>query len=255
MDCDAYDWDACAPEDAGCGDVPGSDLDIGDLDDPSASDLAESADLELDLTACSELPTAEDLGEKAFMSAENLELEEAPLSGTSQASEAMDASSLAEDLEFQAWREGITADLDQATLEALWKDVEFRSPREVELVDAALHPEYESQMIFRTDEVTGRALRDENGEWVTDIRRSAGTQVPDGFLEDDLGLHIREDKCYGSAANLMRNIEYQTAARRAAFGDNADITYVISPKFTVEEADRIQQFCEDTLGVSLEWQD
>ena len=162
---------------------------------------------------------------------------------------------LAEDPDFQAWCQDLTADLDQATLEALWKGPDCRSPREVELVDAALHPEYESQMIFRTDAETGQALRDEVGEWVTDTRRSAGTQVPDGFYEDELGLHFREEKCYSNASNLMRNISDQTAARRAGFGDDVDITYVLAPKFTVEEAERIQQYCEETLGVNLEWQD
>ncbi len=162
---------------------------------------------------------------------------------------------ITDDPDFAEWCSQITADLDQETLAALWKDVEDRTPREVELADAALHPDFESQKIFLTDDETGQALRDEEGNWLTAGRRLAGSQAPDGFLEDEEGIHLREQKNYTSAANLLRNIASQTADRRAAFGQDVDLTYILAPHFTVEEAEKIQQYCENELGVSIEWQD
>lgn len=145
--------------------------------------------------------------------------------------------------------------LDDQTLQALWKDIQDRSPREVELVDAALHPEYESQKIFLTNE-TGKAMQDEQGNWITETHRISGSQAPDGFFQDPEGVvHLREQKNYTNASNLMRNITEQTASRRAAFGDDVDITYTLAPNFTVQQAEKIQAYCEDKLGVSIEWQD
>lgn len=247
------DLDTCDRDDGALSDTP----DGGALNDTpdsgacfSAGDPEIYGDLEADLLASPDAACRD-----AVPAAADLEEEASAPTDRPQDPEDLCTGGLSGDPAFQAWSREITADLDQDTLEALWKSADCRSPREVELVDAALHPEYESQMVFRTDEVTGRALRDESGMWVTDVRRSAGTQVPDGFLENESGLHLREDKCYTRAADLMRNIREQTDARRTAFGDDVDITYVLSPKFTVGEAERIQQHCEEELGVRLEWQD
>ena len=158
------------------------------------------------------------------------------------------------DPDFQEWSKSLEH-LDDQTLQALWKDVQDRSPREVELVDAALHPEYESQKIFLTNE-TGKAMQDEQGNWITETHRISGSQAPDGFFQDPEGVvHLREQKNYTNASNLMRNITEQTASRRAAFGDDVDITYTLAPNFTVQQAEKIQAYCEDELGVSIEWQD
>jgi len=183
------------------------------------------------------------------------DIETDSLSGTPDLSAAEIESDIADD-GFAQWSDTMTQlnpDMDEASLQALWEDPCSRTPHQVELADAVLHPEYETQLSFAIDE-TGSALRDENGDWVEMPYGAKGSQRPDGFLEDTEGIHLREQKCYHDLGNLMHNIEAQTDDRREAFGEDVDLTYVVAPNFTVEEAERLQRYCEEDLGVSLEWQ-
>lgn len=156
------------------------------------------------------------------------------------------------DEDFIEWKNGITADLDEATLKALYKDADKRNPYECEMVDAVYNSEYETQKIFKIDEVSNEVLRDENGLFVSDTSRSKGTQVPDEFYEDEDGIYIREVKDYHDADNLIANIKSQTYDRYTAFGDDIDLTYVVAPNFSIHDADRIQMAC-DALDVNIEW--
>lgn len=143
---------------------------------------------------------------------------------------------------------------DPALMEALGKAASERDWIEVEQVDSYRHPEFETQMSFQVDPTTGKAMQDEFGEWIQCSRNTPGAQRPDLFMEDEDGIHMREDKCYHDVTSLTQNIRQQTEDRRAAFGDDVDLTYVVSPNFTVVEAERLQNYCENRLGVNLEWQ-
>ena len=135
-------------------------------------------------------------------------------------------------------------DLDEETLAALRLDPLSRSPRQVELVDAARHQEYQAQQSF---------ILDENGDVTECPYGTKGSQRPDLIYVDDSGTHIREQKIYGSVYGLMTNIAEQASARQQLFED-VDQTYVIAPTFTIEEADKLQQYLEEDLGVDIEWQ-
>lgn len=169
--------------------------------------------------------------------------------------ETAEETDLTQTAEFQEWAQAMDF-LDEPTQVAVYKDAEDRTPLETELADAAYHPEFEPQLIFKTDAETGEALRDADGEFVMDSRRSAGTQAPDLFRQDEAGdIYLIEDKNYSNLYNLERNIAEQTAARRAAFGDDVDITYNVAPKFSVQEAEHLQNYVENVLGVNLTWSD
>lgn len=152
--------------------------------------------------------------------------------------------------DFAAWKDDIqeqNPDLSDAALDALWTAPENRSWHQTEMADEALHPEYDRQTSF--------LLNDETGELEEVPYGTKGSQRPDGiFFAEDGITSIREDKNYGSISNLERNMEKQTADRRELFGDDIDLTYVVAPRFTVEEAENLQQFCEDDLDVNIEWQ-
>ncbi len=143
-------------------------------------------------------------------------------------------------------------DLTEADLEALWTPAGERNYMQTELVDTLRHPEYEAQRSILTDPETGMAVLDENGEFVECPRNTKGAQRPDGMLVDDTGVHLREAKNYGGLNNLINNIREQTANRETAFGQDVDITYVVEPRFTIEEADRLQAYVEENLGKNLE---
>ena len=74
------------------------------------------------------------------------------------------------------------------------------------------------------------------------------------MLVDENGVHLREVKDYHNVSNLKQNIKHQTEDRRGAFGDDVDLTYVVAPNFTLEEAEELQDYVENKLGVDLEWQ-
>ena len=142
--------------------------------------------------------------------------------------------------------------LSDQKLEALSKSPLDRSWQEVELVDSLRNPGYEAQNSYPTD-AFGQVLRDENGDLITCARNVAGSQRPDLIMEDAEGIHIREDKSYKDIDSLERNILEQTEKRQEGFGENVDVTYVVAPKFTVEEAEKLQNFCQE-LGVNMEFQ-
>lgn len=152
---------------------------------------------------------------------------------------------LFQDLEFP--------DLTPEELAALQKSPLERTWQEVELADNVRHSQYETQKSFLTDEETGEVLRDADGKLISCNRNVRGAQRPDGFLEDEEGIHIREDKSYGDLYNLMNNIREQTEKRREGYGEDVDLTYVVAPRFNVGEAERLQEFCEQN-GVNLEFQ-
>lgn len=145
------------------------------------------------------------------------------------------------------------SDLSEADLEALWTPAGERDYMQTELVDLLRHPEYEGQRSILTDLETGKAVMDENGEFVECPRNTKGAQRPDGMLVDDTGVHLREAKNYGDLHNLMDNIAEQTAKREAAWGSDVDITYVVEPRFTIGEAEKLQAYVEDELGKNLEF--
>lgn len=139
-------------------------------------------------------------------------------------------------------------------LECLDKSPTERTWQEVELADSLRHPEFQTQKSFLTDPETGEVLRDEDAEFIECARNTKGAQRPDGICIDDEGIHIREDKTYSDLTNLMHNICEQTQTRRTGFGDDVDLTYVVAPNFTVEQADKLQAYLEEDLGVNLEFQ-
>ena len=61
-------------------------------------------------------------------------------------------------------------------------------------------------------------------------------------------------KDYHNVNNLKQNIKHQTEHRRSAFGNDVDLTYVVAPNFTLEEAEKLQDYVENKLDVDLEWQ-
>ena len=157
--------------------------------------------------------------------------------------------------EYQAWAKNMDF-LDDPTKAAVYQSADKRTPVETERVDAVYHLDYTPQRIFKTDEQTGQALCDAEGNFVLDTRRNAGTQAPDLFMQDNDGkVFIIEDKNYSNLYNLKRNIAKQTADRRTAFGNDVDITFNVAPKLTVGQAEKLQDYCENQLGVHLVWSD
>ena len=212
----------------------GESMDIADTPDE------ESMDTELDIEDTGVGPLeASDLAE---------EVPELPV-------ETSEETDLTQSADFQEWAQAMDF-LDEPTQIAVYKDAAERSPVETELADAAYHPEFEPQLIFKTDAETGEVLRDTDGNFVMDSHRSSGTQAPDLFRQDESGdIYLIEDRNYSDIYNLERNITEQTAARRAAFGDDVDITYNVAPKFSVKDAEHLQNYLENVLGVNLTWSD
>lgn len=129
---------------------------------------------------------------------------------------------------------------------ALTAEPTDRSWRETEIVDEVRYPEYDRQKSFILDAETGEVMEAPYG--------TKGSQRPDGIMFlDDGSADIREDKNYLRCDALIRNIEQQTESRRKMFGENVRLTFVIAPKFTLEEADRISRRCVE-LGVEIDWQ-
>lgn len=161
-------------------------------------------------------------------------------------------------IEFREQMLRMNPDMGEETLRALSKSVDSRTPREVELVDLARHPGYEDQLSFATDDVTGEALLDENGDLVRVPRNTPGSQRPDGALQlEDGTWDFRECKTYtGSSArsNLCTTIREQYGARCAALGENQHTTFVIAANdLTVSDADHLQKKAQEH-GCEIEFQ-
>ena len=222
----------------------GDDFDISEdgtdtqsCDDLEIADVVERMPEETEADQISDL---EDLGDT-----DNLEC----------ASDGSDVDDTISD--FDLWKQEMSdlgEELSDDTLCALWEAPDNRTYQQTELVDAALHPDHEDQRSILVDADTGKAVQDEFGNFVDCPRNTKGAQRPDGMLVDEDGVHLREVKDYHNVNNLKQNIKHQTEARRSAFGDDVDLTYVVAPNFTLEEADKLQDYVENKLGVDLEWQ-
>lgn len=145
-------------------------------------------------------------------------------------------------------------ELSAEMLQALQTSPTERSWQQVELVDQYRHPMYDAQRSFATDPDTGEVFQDENGELLECPRNTPGAQRPDLYLKDENGIHLWEDKISYNLDALKTSIRKQTEDRRRAFGDDVNLTYVVAPTFTIEEADKLQDYCENRLGVHLDWQ-
>lgn len=78
-----------------------------------------------------------------------------------------------------------------------------------------------------------------------------GSQRPDHYLPSENDIH--EAKVYANTSSLLENMERQTEARKAMFGDDVNITFDISgAPLTVGDAERIQQRAHE-LGVNAEF--
>lgn len=129
---------------------------------------------------------------------------------------------------------------------ALERPSEDRTWRQTELADAARHGEYDTQRSF---------IRGQDGKVVEASHGEKDSQRPDGIRIDPSGrIDIREVKDYHNADSLMRNMAEQTADRKELFGKDAEVTFAVAANdFTVEDAERIQDYAENTLHVNIEW--
>lgn len=218
-------------------DINEDDVDAEICDNPEVVDIADCIPGEAEVDQLSDL---EDLGD-----IDSLEI-------TSDVSRVDDPIS-----DFDFWKhemKDLSAELPDDALVALWEEPDNRSYQQAELVDIALHPDYKDQRSILVDAETGKAVQDESGDFVDCSRNIKGSQRPDGMLVDENGIHLREVKDYHNVYNLKQNIKHQTEDRRRAFGDDVDLTYVVAPNFTLEEAEKLQDYVENKLGVNLEWQ-
>ena len=150
----------------------------------------------------------------------------------------------------EAYRDTMEKDPERRS----WRDAEHISDYFAMMDDA----DYKSQQIFLRDE-NGKALQDENGNYILGNRREKGSIVTDHVAYDDDGkVRIIEDKYYTNADALIRNIREQTRSRREAFGEDVSITYRLLPNhsregaYTFESIDKIQAACEEE-GVEFEF--
>lgn len=213
------------------------DVDAEICDNPEAVDIVDCIPEEAEVDQLSDL---EDLGD-----IDNLEI-------------TLDISPADEPIsDVNLWKlkmDDLGAELTDDTLDALREEPNNRSYQQAELVDIALHPDYEDQRSILVDLETGKAVQDKFGNFVTCSRKTKGSQRPDGMLVDENGVHLREVKDYHNINNLKQNIKRQTEDRRRAFGDDVDLTYIVAPNFTLEEAEKLQNYVENILGTDLEWQ-
>lgn len=129
--------------------------------------------------------------------------------------------------------------------EALGKKPVDRTWRDAERVDAVHNPDFETQKSYG---------KDDSGT-LKEVRHGAkDSQRPDGIkINADGRIEIREVKNYHSFDTLKRNIAKQIKARRELFGEDVDITVVISPNFVIGDAERLQEYIEDDLGCKIEF--
>lgn len=128
-------------------------------------------------------------------------------------------------------------DLDDYTIEQIEKSPVDRSWRGCEIIDALQHPDYSTQKSF---------VKDNNGYREAKYGEK-GSQRPDEILISDEGIDIREVKNWTSANALAKNINKQSSDRYEMFGDDLqDLTYVVSPKFTIEECDMLYNACKES---------
>lgn len=213
------------------------DINTEICDEPEAVDIADCIPEEAEADQIDEL---EDLGD------------------IEHSEDTLDASHADEPMsDFDYWKdemEDLGTELTDDTLQALWEKPDNRIYQQTELVDMALHRDYEGQRSILVDSETGKAIQDEFGNYVDCSRNTKGSQRPDGMLVDENGVHLREVKDYHNVNNLKQNIKHQTEERRSAFGNDVDLTYVVAPNFSIGDAEKLQDYVENKLGVDLEWQ-
>lgn len=127
--------------------------------------------------------------------------------------------------------------IDDATIQELMNAPDDRTWRGLENVDALQHPDFDTQKSFIS-----------NGEYGY-LETSYGTkdsQRPDEIRFSEQGIDIREAKNYSNVDSLIQNISKQAKDRHELFGEDLnDLTFVVSPKFTLEECERLYQTCHD----------
>lgn len=133
--------------------------------------------------------------------------------------------------------------LDNTTIQQILNEPDERSWRGCENIDALQHPDFDVQRSFVKD---GEGYREaEYGE--------KGSQRPDEIKFTEEGIDIREVKNWSNADALARNIEKQSADRYEMFGEDIhDLTYIVSPKFTLEECDKLNETCQNS-GADIEF--
>lgn len=132
---------------------------------------------------------------------------------------------------------------DEDQIEAYLTLPEDRTPRQHEIVTEMLHPDYIPQVSYIAD----------SGEYFEVPYGTSGSQRPDLVKLDEGHLSMLEAKCYTDVDNLIHNMKEQTALREEGFEENLnDITYIISPNFTIEDADKIATAMADSKA-DIEW--
>lgn len=128
--------------------------------------------------------------------------------------------------------------IDDLTIEQLFKSPDQRTWRGCENVDALQHPDYSTQTSFG---------KSETGDYEEVEYGTKGSQRPDEIRVTDEGIDIREVKNWSDADSLVRNIREQAEDRYELFGDDLnDLTFVVSPKFSLEECDKLEEACRES---------
>lgn len=127
--------------------------------------------------------------------------------------------------------------IDEMTIQQLMNAPDDRTWRGLENIDALQHPDFDTQKSFISDGEDGY------------LETSYGTkdsQRPDEIRFSEKGIDIREAKNYSNVDSLIQNITKQATDRYELFGEDLnDLTFVVSPKFTLEECERLYQTCHD----------
>lgn len=134
--------------------------------------------------------------------------------------------------------------LDDSTIDQLFMDPDQRTWRGCENVDALEHPDYSTQISFG---------KSENDDYEEVAYGTKDSQRPDEIRFTDQGIDIREVKNWSDADALVRNIRDQAGERYELFGDELnDLTFVVSPKFSLEECDKLEETCRES-GADIEF--
>lgn len=188
-----------------------------------------------------------ELGAETEATMESREATEAELNAAFEEEHAAEAKT---DTKTEKDNTGLT-EKEQAALE---KPADERNWRETERADAVRNQDFQAQKSYATNPETGEVLRDKDGKMVECAPNEKGSVRPDLIKESEKGIEIRENKNYTNVDNLMQNIKHQAEQRKANFGEDIQQTYVVAPKMSVGDAERLQDYVENKLGVNLEIQ-
>lgn len=127
--------------------------------------------------------------------------------------------------------------IDETTIQQLMNAPDERTWRGLENIDALQHPDFDTQKSF---------ISDGEDSYLETSYGTKDSQRPDEIRFSDNGIDIREAKNYSNVDSLIQNISKQAEDRHELFGkDLNDLTFVVSPKFTLEECERLYQTCHD----------